>query len=258
MTGMKFMRFSGAAVMLLLFYMCLQTPRGWAAPSVGHGQWPSGAPTGMQSCLLGTGGDPNLQSAALLNEDAAARGPLPSIYIAWTVTVPISGAHQPVPASPAAASLLNVTARHRTLAARGAIRQSRRLDIAPIIYREAVKNGLDPWLLRAVIEVESTFNPRCLSHSGAMGLCQLMPGTAASLGVKNPWEPAQNIAAGAKYLGRLVRKFKDQDLAVAAYNAGPGAVARAGGIPHIAETVRYVGKVRRAMAHPANPAGVKR
>lgn len=121
------------------------------------------------------------------------------------------------------------------------------LNITPIIVREAKKNGISPILLKAVIQTESTFNPYATSYAGAKGLCQLMPRTARLLGVRNPYDPEQSIAGGAKYLGKLKRMFKSQDHFIAAYNAGPGAVRRAGGIPNIYQTRRFVIKVKRNM-----------
>lgn len=126
-------------------------------------------------------------------------------------------------------------------------RQNRKLDISPIIHKYAEKFQLDPWLLRGVIEVESAFRPHAQSCAGAGGLMQLMPGTASYLGCRNRFDPEQNIAAGARYLRQMLNRFQgDYDLAIAAYNAGPGNVERYGGIPPFAETRNYVRKVRRA------------
>jgi len=121
------------------------------------------------------------------------------------------------------------------------------LDITPIIIREAKKNNLSPILLKAVIQAESRFNPYAVSPSGALGLCQLMPRTARYMGVRKPFDPEQNIIGGAKYLGLMKKKFKSLDLLLAAYNAGPGTVRRAGGVPNIYQTKRYIIKVKRNM-----------
>jgi soluble lytic murein transglycosylase-like protein len=113
-----------------------------------------------------------------------------------------------------------------------------------LIERHSATHGVRPELVRAVIQVESGFNPRARSVKGAMGLMQLMPATAAELGVHNPWDPGQNISGGVAYLASLLRRFDDETLALAAYNAGPGAVERYGQqVPPYRETRDYVQKV---------------
>ena len=113
------------------------------------------------------------------------------------------------------------------------------------IYAAAAKYGIDPALLRGLIRQESNFNPSAGSPAGAQGLCQLMPGTAAALGCTNPMDPVQNIDAGAKYLRQQLDAFGgDVTKALAAYNAGPGAVQRYGGVPPYAETQNYVRQVQ--------------
>lgn len=117
----------------------------------------------------------------------------------------------------------------------------RRTKFDPIIERYADKYRIDATLVRAVIQVESNFNVRCVSNKGARGLMQLMPDTATRFGVTEVHDPEQNIRAGVQYLAYLLRLFGD-DLSrvLAAYNAGEGAVLRHGGIPPYAETQTYV------------------
>lgn len=111
----------------------------------------------------------------------------------------------------------------------------------------AARNGLDPSLLKAVARVESGWNPAAISPAGAQGLMQLMPATAAALGVDNPRDTRQNLEGGARYLRNLLDRFHgNTDLALAAYNAGPGAVERYGGIPPYRETQQYVRRVAGA------------
>lgn len=119
-----------------------------------------------------------------------------------------------------------------------------RSEINELISKYADKNGLDEDFVKAVINQESGFNPNATSHCGAMGLMQLMPATAQGLGVTNAYDAEQNIEGGTKYLKGLLDRFgNDKSLALAAYNAGPNAVKKYGGIPPYAETQNYVKSV---------------
>jgi soluble lytic murein transglycosylase-like protein len=112
------------------------------------------------------------------------------------------------------------------------------------ISAAAAKYGIDPALLKGLIRQESNFDPSARSGAGASGLTQLMPGTATALGVTNTTDPAQAIDGGAQYLKQQLDRFGgDPSKALAAYNAGPGAVAKYGGVPPYAETQNYVQKV---------------
>jgi len=113
-----------------------------------------------------------------------------------------------------------------------------------IITTAAARAEVDPTLVRAIIHAESGFNPRAVSPKGALGLMQLMPEVAKSLGVKNPYRPEENVGGGCRYLAQLLTRYRgDLEMALAAYNAGPGAVERHGGVPPYSETQEYVKRV---------------
>lgn len=113
-----------------------------------------------------------------------------------------------------------------------------------LVESTAARHNVDPALVRAVVETESGGNPGAVSRKGAMGLMQLMPQTALELGVKNVFSPQDNLEAGVRYLRTLLERYHgDLDRALAAYNAGAGAVDRAGGVPQYRETREYVRKV---------------
>jgi soluble lytic murein transglycosylase-like protein len=117
-------------------------------------------------------------------------------------------------------------------------------EIDSSIVMAAARHNVDPNLVRAVVKVESNFNSNAVSRKGAMGLMQLMPSTARSLNVKNPFDPDQNVDAGVRHLKQLLENYGgDVNLTLAAYNAGSGAVARSAGVPRFAETQNYVRRI---------------
>lgn len=154
----------------------------------------------------------------------------------------------------------DAAARSFAVARRDAFRSTRPVDIRRVsaydglIAEHSATHGVRADLVRAVIQAESAFDPAARSIKGAMGLMQLMPATAVAYGVRNPFDPAENIRAGVAYLKRLLEKyFQKEELALAAYNAGPGAVEKYGGVvPPYRETRNYVAKIQnQAGSKPA-------
>ena len=146
---------------------------------------------------------------------------------------------------------LGPAARSFAVPGTAAVRATRSLVSQPstayesLIRTHASEQGVRADLVRAVIQVESGFNPRAVSAKGAKGLMQLMPATAARHGVTNVFDPAENIRAGVSYLRSLLDRYRSEELALAAYNAGPGAVDRYDGqVPPYRETREYVQRIR--------------
>jgi soluble lytic murein transglycosylase-like protein len=157
-----------------------------------------------------------------------------------TVAAPVATPAQPAFASQLAGAM---SASSTPAGATGAT------PFASEISQAAARNGVDPALLTGLIKAESNFDPNAGSAAGAQGLTQLMPATAAGLGVTNPLDPAQSIEGGARYLRQQLDRFGgDASKALAAYNAGPGAVERFGGVPPYEETQGYV---RRVLSYAA-------
>jgi soluble lytic murein transglycosylase-like protein len=152
-----------------------------------------------------------------------------------------------VPAPPRPASHVNVRAVRApvpTVTTSSTFRLTPEHAYDDLIHEAAEKYQLEPDLVRAVIQTESAFDATAVSRAGAQGLMQLMPALAAELGVTDSFDPRQNIMAGSKYLSALLAYHGGNvPLALASYNAGPGAVARYGGIPPYEETERYVSTI---------------
>ena len=120
------------------------------------------------------------------------------------------------------------------------------ISLEPLIRKAANRHGIHPALVSAVVRQESAGSPCAVSPKGAMGLMQLMPATAASLGVDDPFQPEQNIDGGVRFLKELLNRYQgDYALALSAYNAGPSRVDSAGGVPAFPETKAYVREVMR-------------
>ena len=185
-------------------------------------------------------------SSAASRADASTRSRSPLVY--WSVTehrfkpVPTSGAV--MRAARTAASEVNTYLDGRTQTQQTLNRAFTAQDIDAAIDQAAARHNVDPSLVRSVVKVESNFNPNAVSRKGAMGLMQLMPSTARSLNVSNPFDPQQNVDAGVRHLRRLLDSYGgDVRLSLAAYNAGSGAVARSAGVPHFRETQNYVRRI---------------
>lgn len=140
--------------------------------------------------------------------------------------------------------IFNESAEQRSRRLAGSLVSVPDRDLLGIIETHAADRGLDPRLVQAVVQAESGYNARALSNKGAMGLMQLMPGTAGELAVRDPWDVSENVRGGTEYLRRMLDRFDGRiELALAAYNAGPEAVDRHAGIPPYAETRVYVDRV---------------
>lgn len=131
-------------------------------------------------------------------------------------------------------------------------------NVQAFVEEAALKYDVNPALIDSVIQVESSYNPRAVSPKGAQGLMQLMPDTARRLGVGNPFDPRENVLGGAKYLKFLQETFKDDRLAIAAYNAGEGAVAKYNDVPPFPETMNYVAQVGKRYSKAKKAAEAKK
>jgi hypothetical protein len=160
----------------------------------------------------------------------------PALAVAGDVRVVVGASGRKV--------ILNENSTQRTRRLSGKLVSVPDTSLQPLIALHSGNQNLDPKLVQALIQAESGYNSRALSNKGAMGLMQLMPATASLLKVQNPYDPDDNIRGGTRYLRQMLDRFSGQvELAVAAYNAGPGNVERHRGIPPFAETREYVRRV---------------
>ena len=170
------------------------------------------------------------QLQSLMGAASPAPAPAPTAFASQLASATATTAAAPA-ATTASAGLMSV----------GASELPADVPFGAEITAAAKKHGVDPALLAGLVKQESGFNPSAGSPAGARGLTQLMPGTAAGLGVSNVLDPVQNLDGGAKYLRQQLDAFGgDVTRALAAYNAGPGAIQRYGGVPPYAETQNYV------------------
>jgi soluble lytic murein transglycosylase-like protein len=188
--------------------------------------------------------EPFAGSASATPTANAYVAPAPTSDAAYTSLLPADGYTSATPTANAYTTSDIPTAVAYTAAPVGAGAAGESSAYAPLIQQAAARNGVDPAILSGLIQQESGFDPSAHSSAGALGLTQLMPSTAASLGVAEPLDPAQSIEGGARYLSQLFHQFAGNTAdALAAYNAGPGAVQQYGGVPPYSETQQYVTKV---------------
>lgn len=201
-------------------------------------------PTPRPAVLKLLAAAPLAMAATLLASDAALAGG--SIYQGWDEAGVLTFTDSPT--GPDFEILIEVKKdRPKEMAAINASILKKNIDLYDNeIVEESLRADVSPELVKAMVLVESGFNPRARSPKGAMGLMQLMPFTAREVGVTDAYDPRQSIRGGVTYLRKMLDRFGgDTRLAVAAYNAGPGRVEKAGGIPAIAETRFYVDRVFR-------------
>lgn len=200
-------------------------------------------------------------------------GVLPAdLGVAAPVQVPVAHSHlsQAVRSDPRSGQLIRtVVVTPRIVQSRVVSSQTLENDALPAthsgssevknwVQEAAIAYAVSPALVESVIEVESNYNPNAISPKGAQGLMQLMPATARRFGVVNSFDPKQNIEGGVRYLKFLQETFKDDRLAIAAYNAGEGAVQKYGNVPPYAETMSYVAKVGKKYGQARKSAAAKR
>ncbi len=237
------------------FSLCIAVPRAWAAE--GEGRSEPITPTEEHGRKIYVNEPAPAQKHAMQAAQAQASQPRRSSLVYWSSKesrwkpVPSAGTASMQAARSAAAEVSQYfgrdsaqSANAKIVAANARGHQASQEEIDSSIVMAAARHNVDPNLVRAVVKVESNFNSNAVSRKGAMGLMQLMPSTARSLKVNNPFDPEQNVDAGVRHLKQLLENYGGNvDLTLAAYNAGSGAVARSAGVPHFAETQNYVRRI---------------
>ena len=222
---------------LFMFFMLFSAPVAWAGAIT-----PTTDASGRKVYVNGD----EAAAATAPGQGTVTGRPSPLVY--WSMTehrfkpVPTNGAT--MRAARSAASEVNTYLDGRAQTHLILNREFSPEDIDAAIDEAAARHHVDPSLVRSVVKVESNFNPNAVSRKGAMGLMQLMPSTARSLNVSNPFDPEQNVDAGVRHLRSLLDNYKGNvRLSLAAYNAGSRAVARSAGVPRIRETQNYVRRI---------------
>lgn len=212
------------------------------------------APAGPHTATVG-GAKGNADFAGALAQASAQETPASAPLYSTPAYAPAYGLGFPAYGAPPPASYAS---QESEAPAAGSAAPADPAAYRGMIEQAAVRYGIEPAILQGLIQQESGFDPSARSGAGAMGLTQLMPSTAAAMGVSDPLDPQQSIEGGARYLGELLSRFRGNVTdAIAAYNAGPGAVSEYGGVPPYAETQNYVTKVlQNAASYRASQMGV--
>jgi len=239
-----------ASLTAISFHSMLFTPMAaWAESGERSGAITSTTDeSGRKVYVNGDGRSGDASSSSFSSDSRETTAPTRSPLVYWSSTehrfkpVPTNGAV--MRAARTAASEVNTYLDGKSQPHQAVSNGFTQQDIDAAIDAAAARHHVDPSLVRSVVKVESNFNPNAVSRKGAMGLMQLMPATARSLNVANPFDPEQNVDAGVRHLRKLLDSYGGNvRLSLAAYNAGSGAVARSAGVPHFRETQDYVRRI---------------
>jgi hypothetical protein len=237
---------TGTSIFPMLFLTCFLTTAARAQSGERAGSIVSSTDESGRKIYIN--GDASSEKGNASASRVEGSTPARSSLMYWSVTehrfkpVPTNGAT--MRAARSAASEVNTYLDGKAQTHQTLNRAFTQQDIDAAIDDAAARHNVDPSLVRSVVKVESNFNPNAVSRKGAMGLMQLMPSTARSLNVSNPFDPQQNVDAGVRHLRKLLDSYGgDVSLSLAAYNAGSRAVSRSAGVPHFRETQNYVRRI---------------